>query len=142
MAWPRGVNVNNINIARASTMSSAPRISAQEYRWSSSSTPLARAWLTNTQPAQVHENARLQGLLGRHGQLAPAGIAARKQRRDAMRERPHVQGHHSHRRSLRHRHGGNECIGCPSKNAEGLFARLRQLETGIERNAGLEHRRI
>src|SRR5882672_4761621 len=53
-----------------------------------------------------------------------------------------MQRHHANRRPLRRRHGGDERIGRAPEHTEGVVARLHQLWTGIERNAGLEHRRV
>src|SRR5215470_15429750 len=53
-----------------------------------------------------------------------------------------MQRHHTNRRTLRRRHGGNERIRGAPEHPEGVVARLHQLRTGIERNASLEHRRV
>src|ERR1043165_6357835 len=80
--WPRRVNVNNIYIPKRSPALCQAVAGTRGSR---------RCGLTfgDAKAAEINENASLEQLLSSHRQLAPAPVAAREERGDAVRERPH-----------------------------------------------------
>src|ERR1051325_3652976 len=98
--------------------------------------------LDDSETTEIDEDARLEQLFRRHRHTPAAGIAAREERGDAVRQGPDMEAHHQGRRALFGREASAKGFRCAAQYREGGLARLAQFGVAVKRDTGLEHRRV